>query len=356
MSLSDLTKPWAALSYGFLDSSAKRELRRKMLKAVAVPGCQMPYASREVPMARGWGTGGLQVSLTLVNPRTRVKVIDQGADDSVNAASIRRFIARVAGTPTTTDTLEADLIQSRHRIPEEILRDDQVLVLQVPNPEPLRPVQPNMSVARQMHADADYGRMWLQLYEQIVRSGRVMQGASYPSLVHGRHVMTPSPIPRWDVPKLHADADYGRMWLQLYEQIVRSGRVMQGASYPSLVHGRHVMTPSPIPRWDVPKLHMAKHLTILSAGREKRIFAVPPFTRVEPLVFSDVPYKVEDHAGLTCHRSGAQGFFMNEIPQDDGSSAFEVSDSDWGVKAIRHREGSGPTLGETWYKDGEFKP
>jgi len=290
------------MSYGFLDASAKRELRRKMLKSVAVPGCQMPYASREVPMARGWGTGGLQVSLTLLNPQLRVKVIDQGADDSVNAASIRRFLALVSGAPVTLDTLGADLIQSRHRIPEEIMREDQILVLQVPNPEPLRSVQPNMSIARQMHADADYGRMWLQLYEQIVRSGRVMQGASYPSLVNGRHVMTPSPIPRWDVPKLN----------------------------------------------------MAKHLTILSAGREKRIFAVPPYTRVEPLVFDDVPYRVEDHGGLTCSRSAVKGFFMNEIPQVDGSSTFEVSDSSYGVKTIQKSEGEDVNFGETWYRDGEM--
>ncbi|MEM9474246.1 MAG: alpha-D-ribose 1-methylphosphonate 5-phosphate C-P-lyase PhnJ [Pseudomonadota bacterium] len=303
MSLATLTRAWEPMSYGFLDGSAKREVRRKMLKAVAVPGCQMPYASREVPMARGWGTGGLQVSCTVLNPKIRVKVIDQGADDSVNAASIRKFLARVSGAPTTTDTLEADLIQSRHRIPEEILREDQVLVLQVPNPEPLRPVQPNMSIARQMHADADYGRMWLQLYEQIVRAGRVMQGASYPSLVNGRFIMTPSPIPRWDVPKLH----------------------------------------------------MAKHLTILSAGREKRLYVVPPYTRVEPLVFDDVPYRVEEHGGLTCTRSGATGFFMNEIPQDDGSSAYEISDSDFGVKSIRRREGEEVAFGATWYTGGEME-
>lgn len=302
MTLASLTKPWQPMAYGFLDGSAKREIRRKLLKAIAVPGCQIPYASREVPMARGWGTGGLQISCTLVTPKTRLKVIDQGADDSVNAASIRRFLARVSGAPVTTDTLEADLIQSRHRIPEEKLRADQVLVLQVPNPEPLRPVQPNMSIARQMHADADYGRMWLQLYEQIVRAGRVMQGAAYPSLVNGRHVMTPSPIPRWDVPKLH----------------------------------------------------MARHLTILSAGREKRLHVVPPFTRVEPLVFDDVPYRVEDHASLTCHRSGAKGFFMNEIPQADGSSRFEISDSDLGVKTIHRRDGDPVTIGETWYKQGEM--
>lgn len=303
MSLASLTKPWEAFSYGFLDASAKREMRRKMLKAIAVPGCQMPYASREVPIARGWGTGGLQVTLTLIRPSSSIKVIDQGADDSVNAASIRRFLSRVSGAHETLDTLEASILQSRHRIPEEKMRDDQILVLQVPNPEPLRPVEPNMSIARQMHADADYSRLWLTLYEQIVRSGRIMQGAAYPALVNGRHVMTPSPIPRWDVPKLH----------------------------------------------------MARHLTFLSAGREKRLFAVPPFTRVEPLVFSDVPYKVEDHGGLTCHRSGVKGYFMNEIPQDDGGSAYELSDSQFGVKAIRHAEGDDVATGETWYQNGELR-
>ncbi|MGJ8527755.1 alpha-D-ribose 1-methylphosphonate 5-phosphate C-P-lyase PhnJ [Maritalea sp.] len=303
MNLKSLSKPWEAVSYGFLDASAKREIRRKTLKAVAVPGCQMPYASREVPMARGWGTGGLQISLTLMNPNTVVKVIDQGADDSVNAASIRKFLTRVTDAKSTWDTLEATLIQSRHRVPEEKLTRDQVLVLQVPNPEPLRSVEPNMSIARQMHADADYSRMWLQLYEQIVRSGRVMQGASYPSMVNGRHVMTPSPIPRWDVPKLN----------------------------------------------------MAENLTILSAGREKRVFAVPPHTKVEPLVFSDVPYKVEDHHDLVCERSSLRGFFMNEIPNDDGSSSFEVSDSNLGIKKLNEAESTSASIGETWYKDGSWQ-
>jgi alpha-D-ribose 1-methylphosphonate 5-phosphate C-P lyase len=302
MSLASLTKPWAATSYGFLDASAKRELRRKMLKAIAVPGCQMPYASREVPMARGWGTGGLQVTLTLVNPASTVKVIDQGADDGVNAASIRRFISRVSGAAETWDTLKASIVQSRHRVPEEVMGEDQILVLQVPNPEPLRGVEPNISIARQMHADADYGKLWLTLYEQIVRKGRIMQGAAYPSLVNGRHVMTPSPIPRWDVPKLN----------------------------------------------------MAKHLTFLSAGREKRLIAVPPFTRVEPLVFSDRPYRVEDHADLTCRRSGVSGYFMNEVPVHGGGSAFEVSDSNLGIKAIQQAEGTPAAIGNTWYRNGEF--
>ena len=84
MSLSALTKPWEAFSYGFLDASAKRELRRKMLKAIAVPGCQMPYASREVPIARGWGTGGLQVTLFLGN-------------ESIDGGAVRRLQLAVDG-------------------------------------------------------------------------------------------------------------------------------------------------------------------------------------------------------------------------------------------------------------------
>ncbi|UXN02935.1 alpha-D-ribose 1-methylphosphonate 5-phosphate C-P-lyase PhnJ [Bartonella sp. HY406] len=302
MKLSDLTHSWQSFSYGFLDPSAKRELRRAMLKAIAIPGYQIPYASREVPIARGWGTGGLQVTLTLVNPRSIIKVIDQGADDSVNAATIRKFIKTVSNAQETWDTLKASLIQSRHRIPEEKLSADQILILQVPNPEPLRPVEPNMSTAREMHGDADYSRLWLILYEQMVRAGRILQGASYPSLVNDRHVITPSPIPRWDVQKLH----------------------------------------------------MADHLTILSAGREKRLYAVPPHTKVEPLVFDDIPYAVENHENAICTRSGVKGMFMNELPQEDGSAVYELSDSNYGIKTIRKNEGEDETLGQTWYQNGKM--
>jgi alpha-D-ribose 1-methylphosphonate 5-phosphate C-P lyase len=51
MTLASLTKPWAPMSYGFLDASAKRELRRKMIKAVCVPGCQTDFV-RMMPIYR----------------------------------------------------------------------------------------------------------------------------------------------------------------------------------------------------------------------------------------------------------------------------------------------------------------
>ena len=295
-SLTDLVRPWQHYSYGFLDESAKRAVRRGLLKAIAVPGCQIPYASREMPMARGWGTGGLQVSLTLVEPSSVIKVIDQGADDGFNAANIRSFIARASGARTTTDTLAATLIQSRHRIPEERLRQDQVLVLQVPDPEPLRDVVPDISAARILHGDADYGLLWLKLYEQLVETGRITKSSSYPCLVNHRHIMSPSPIPRWD----------------------------------NL------------------KLHQADHLTLLSAGREKRLYAVPPFTDVRPLAFTDVPFKVEDQHGRTCARTGATNYFMNELPRPDGGSIFEISDGGLAEKLARRQAGEPVTIGTAY--------
>lgn len=299
MTLQELAPARQDYSYGFLDSYAKRELRRRMLKAIAIPGYQVPYASRELPIARGWGTGGLQVSLSLVGPESVIKVIDQGADDSVNAANLRRFITRMSGAATTTDPLKATIIQSRHRIPEEILHEGQALVLQVPDPEPLRGVQPDISKAHEMHADADYAQLWLLLYEQLVR----------------------------------------------YKQYV------QGASYPALVNGRYIISPSPIPRWDNPKLHQSAALTLLSAGREKRLYAVPPYTNVYPLEFSDVPFEVENQQGWVCRTTGVENKFMNELPQADGTSLYELSDSGYAGKLAQEPD----ALGKTYYDDqGNF--
>lgn len=303
MTLADLALPRNDYSYGFLDEYAKRELRRRILKAIAIPGYQVPYASRELPIARGWGTGGLQVTLSVAGPEDVVKVIDQGADDSVNAANLRRFIARMNGVETTTDTLAASIIQSRHRIPEERLSEGQLLVLQVPDPEPLRRVQPDTSQAAEMHADADYAQMWLSLYEQLVRFGRFMQGASYPVIVHGRYLMSPSPIPRWDTPDLH----------------------------------------------------QAAHLTILSAGREKRLYAVPPYTDVRPIEFSDVFFQVEDQSGRVCVITGAGQKFMDELPLADGSSLYRISDTGYVEKLTRNARGEIVTVGPTYYDEaGRF--
>lgn len=41
--------------FAFFDEASKREIRRAILKGIAIPGHQIPFASREMPIGRGWG-------------------------------------------------------------------------------------------------------------------------------------------------------------------------------------------------------------------------------------------------------------------------------------------------------------
>ena len=120
--------PDPAYNFAFLDEHTKRMIRRALLKAVAIPGYQVPFASREMPMPYGWGTGGVQVTAAIIGPEDLLKVIDQGADDTTNAVSIRQFFVRTTGVETTTETAEASIIQTRHRIPEQPLGEDQIQI------------------------------------------------------------------------------------------------------------------------------------------------------------------------------------------------------------------------------------
>ncbi|NBD23669.1 alpha-D-ribose 1-methylphosphonate 5-phosphate C-P-lyase PhnJ [Paenibacillus glycinis] len=279
--------PKSAYNFAFLDEGSKREIRRKTLKAVAIPGYQVPFASRELPIGRGWGTGGLQLTLSLIGRADSVKVIDQGNDDSVNAVSIRKLIEETSGIATTEDAAEATVIQSRHRVPEEKLNGGQILVLQVPQPEPLRHVERK---------------------EQITR-------------------------------RLHAEMDYSAIWLTLYESVVKWGSITVGADYPVLVHDRYIMAPSPIPRWDNPKLHQAEHLTLLGAGREKKIYAVPPYTNVVPLQFEDYPFEIEHFVGKSCRRCGSAHTFLDEVTDGEtGEILHQCSDTAFCAKTIERRE------------------
>ena len=107
-------------NFAYLDEQTKRMIRRSLLKAVAIPGHQIPFGSREMPLPYGWGTGGIQVTASVLGGRDVLKVIDQGADDTTNAVSIRRFFARTAGVRTTTRTTEATVIQTSRRRSQRI--------------------------------------------------------------------------------------------------------------------------------------------------------------------------------------------------------------------------------------------
>ena len=285
--------PAAAYNFAYLDEQTKRMIRRVLLKAVAIPGYQVPFGGREMPLPYGWGTGGIQVTASILGQDDTLKVIDQGADDTTNAVNIRRFFAVTANVATTENTADASIIQTRHRIPEEPLREDQILVYQVPNPEPLRMLEPRVTESRKMHAYAEYGLMQVKLYEDISRFGDISVTYDYPVLTNGRYVMAPSPIPKFDNPKMH----------------------------------------------DMPALQL------FGAGREKRIYAIPPYTSVKSLDFDDYPFRPQEWEDV-CGLCAADDSFLDEvILGDKGGHMFVCSDSDYCGK--RRAEGHvGPMAAE----------
>ena len=248
--------PIAQYNFAYLDEQTKRMIRRAILKAIAIPGYQVPFASREMPMPYGWGTGGVQVTASIIGQNDVLKVIDQGADDTTNAVSIRAFFAKVANVATTTHTRDATIIQTRHRIPEEKLSTGQILVYQVPIPEPLRFLEPRETETRKMHALEEYGLMHVKLYEDIAKHGEIATTYAYPKLDNS------------------------------------------------------------------PALHL------FGAGREKRIYAVPPYTEVVSLDFEDHPFAIQTFAE-PCALCGAEGVYLDEVVLDDhGGHMMVCSDTD----------------------------
>ncbi|OKL43960.1 alpha-D-ribose 1-methylphosphonate 5-phosphate C-P-lyase PhnJ [Pseudovibrio exalbescens] len=264
-------------NFAYLDEQTKRMIRRAILKAIAVPGYQVPFASREMPMPYGWGTGGVQVTAAVIGSDDVLKMIDQGSDDTTNAVALRGFFIKTTGVKATTKTSQATIIQTRHRIPEEPLTENQTLVYQVPIPEPLRKLEPRETETRKMHALEEYGLMHVKLYEDIAKYGEIATTYAYPVLVNDRYVMDPSPIPKFDNPKMHEMAA-----LQLF-----------------------------------------------GAGREKRIYAVPPYTKVESLDFQDYPFEIQRFEE-PCALCGAENVYLDEVILDDkGGRMYVCSDSDY---------------------------
>ena len=265
------------INFAYLDERTKRMIRRAILKAVAIPGYQVPFGSREMPLPYGWGTGGIQVTASIIGPSDVLKVIDQGSDDTVNAVNIRRFFQRTTGVEVTTDTTVASIIQTRHRIPETPLLEGQVLVYQVPVPEPMQRLEPREEETR----------------------------------------------------KLHALQEYGLMHVNLFEDLAHYGHISSTYDYPVLVNGRYIMSPSPIPKFDNPKMHQNPALQLFGAGREKRIYSVPPYTNVESLGFEDHPFEVQRWQAV-CELCGSNESFLDEVIMDDqGKKMFVCSDSDY---------------------------
>ncbi len=85
--------------------------------------------------------------------------------------------------------------------------------------------------------------------------------------------------------------EYGLMHVKLYGDIARHGQIATSYAYPVRVEGRYVMDPSPIPKFDNPKLSGNPAIQLFGAGREQRVYALPPWTNAVSLDFDDQPFQ-----------------------------------------------------------------
>jgi alpha-D-ribose 1-methylphosphonate 5-phosphate C-P lyase len=86
-------------------------------------------------------------------------------------------------------------------------------------------------------------------------------------------------------------------------------------------------------------------LQIFGAGREKRIYAVPPYTKVKCLDFEDYPFEVERWNQI-CAFCGSNTSFLDEIIIDDrGTKLFICSDTDYCSKVRTQTQVSSPFKG-----------
>ena len=214
-------------NFAYLDEQTKRMLRRAILKAIAIPGYQVPFASREMPMPRGWGTGGMQVTAAVIGPDDILKVIDQGADDTTNAVSIRKFFEKTAG-----------------------VRNDHAHDGGHPHPDPPPHTRDGA------HGAADHR----------------LPGARSPSPCAFSSRARPR---RASCTRSRSTA---LMHVKLYEDIARHGISPRPMPIRSRSTAATSWIPSPTPKFDNPKMHMCPALQLFGAGREKRIYAMPPYT------------------------------------------------------------------------------
>jgi alpha-D-ribose 1-methylphosphonate 5-phosphate C-P lyase len=158
------------------------------------------------------------------------------------------------------------------------MRDGQILVFQVPIPEPLRIVEAREEITKKMHSEKDYAPMWLQLFESLVKYKKVTIASEYPCMVEERYLMNPSPIPKFDNPRLHN----------------------------------------------------AECLYLFGAGREKKIYAIPPYTKVVSLAFDDVPFEKESFRGKKCRFCGSTDTFLDEVfDRQTGEKFYQCSDTSY---------------------------
>ncbi len=181
-------------------------IRRAILKAIAIPGYQVPFASREMPMMPyGWGTGGVQVTAAILGPRRHAEGDRSGCRRHHQRCLDPRLLREDRqcrgdhGDTRGDDQSRPATASRKQRSPKDRCWSTRCRSLsRCAFSSRARPRRAPCTRSR------EYGLMHVKLYEDIARHGHIATTYAYPVKIEGRYVMDPSPIPnttirRWTI-------------------------------------------------------------------------------------------------------------------------------------------------------------
>ena len=193
----------AGYNFAYLDEQTKRMIRRAILKAVAIPGYQVPFGSARDAAALWLGHRRHPGHGRDHRPGRRA----QGHRPGRRRHHQRRLDPRASspGRPgcATTDAHRGGHASSRPATASPRRRCARARSWSTRCRSRSRCAGSSRARPRRasMHALADYGLMHVRLYEDIARHGHVATTYDYPVMVNGRYLMAPSPIPELRQPE-----------------------------------------------------------------------------------------------------------------------------------------------------------
>lgn len=116
---------------------------------------------------------------------------------------------------------------------------------------------------------------------------------------------------------MYLEEDYSRMWVYFYEDIVRFNDIFIVVEYLCKVNDRYLMNLLFIFRFDIKKLNMLDNLFLFGVGREKRIYVIFLYIKVEFLEFEDYKFEEEKFEGKYCSLCNSINIFLDEVYDSD---------------------------------------
>ena len=116
--------------------------------------------------------------------------------------------------------------------------------------------------------------------------------------------------------KRHGDHDYGVVYTRLFEQWLQSGETALGYDHPMIIEDGVMMSPSPVPAQDNKRIAHSPAIQIFGAARERRLYALPAYTSAQSLQFDDLAFTMR-HSAHHCSICLSIDAYLDNLGSED---------------------------------------